>query len=264
MVQVPRPTASGAPTLVRLLARLAQLDVAESGQSLPNQLSQWLGWTDAIALSTALNANTYGVASDAAGVADMGNDASAHTAAVRMSLICRIDAACGFATAARHTAPPAALRGASGDTVPDYADFRHRYVSVQHAMATAIGALRGRLRAMLAMRAPDWARLCAVDTVMEQALAAREHHLLANVPALLGAHFARLRDAAHPPAPPAQAQMQQQACTQVPLQTGAPPPAGAPGNWLDVFRHDMRSVLIAELDARLQPVQGLLSAYRTR
>ncbi|MEJ2768030.1 DUF3348 domain-containing protein [Mycetohabitans sp. B46] len=239
MVQVPRPAAPGAPTLVRLLARLAQLDVAESGQSLPNQLSQWLGWTDAIALSTALNANTYGAASDAAGVADVSDDASAHTAAVRMSLICRIDAACGFATGTRHAATPAALRGASSDTVPDYADFRHRYVGIQHAMATDIGALRGRLRAMLAVCSPGMARLCAVDTVMEQALAPREHNLLANVPALLGAHFARLRDA-------------------------APPPAGTSRPWLDVFRDDMRSVLIAELDARFQPVQGLLSTYRTR
>ncbi|MCF2134050.1 MULTISPECIES: DUF3348 domain-containing protein [Burkholderiaceae] len=263
MVQVPRPTASSAPTLVRLLARLAQLDVAEPGQSLPDQLSQWLGWTDAIALSTALNATAYGAASDAASVADLGDDASAHTATVRTSLIRRIDAACGFATGARHAAKPAALRGASSDAVPDYADFRHRYVGVQHAMATDIGALRGRLRTMLVTRAPDMAQLCAVDTVMEQALAAREHHLLANVPALLGAHFARLRDAASLPAPPAQTHVPQQACTQVPLQTDAPTPAGAPGSWLDVFRNDMRSVLIAELDVRFQPVQGLLSAYRT-
>lgn len=262
MVQVPRHAASGAPTLVRLLARLAHLDVAESGQPLPDQLSQWLAWTDAIALSTALNTNAHGAASEAVGVVHGGeNDASAHSVAVRTSLIRRIDAACGFAAGARHATTPAALRGTSGDTVLDYADFRHRYVGVQHAMATDIGVLRRRLRVMLSVRSPNMARLCAVDTVMEQALAAREHQLLANVPALLGAHFARLRDAAPPPAPPAQTNMPQQTCTQVPL-TGAPP-VGTPRTWLDVFRNDMRSVLIAELDVRFQPVQGLLSAYRT-
>jgi hypothetical protein len=37
-----------------------------------------------------------------------------------------------------------------------------------------------------------------------------------------------------------------------------------PGAWLDVFRKDMRSVLLAELDVRLQPVEGLLAALRTR
>ena len=35
-----------------------------------------------------------------------------------------------------------------------------------------------------------------------------------------------------------------------------------PGAWLDVFRKDMRSVLLAELDVRLQPVEGLLAALR--
>ncbi|HEX7936672.1 MAG TPA: DUF3348 family protein, partial [Paraburkholderia sp.] len=38
----------------------------------------------------------------------------------------------------------------------------------------------------------------------------------------------------------------------------------APGAWLDVFRKDMQSVLLAELDVRLQPVEGLLAALRTR
>jgi hypothetical protein len=35
-----------------------------------------------------------------------------------------------------------------------------------------------------------------------------------------------------------------------------------PGAWLDAFRKDMRSVLLAELDIRFQPVEGLLSALR--
>ncbi|MGE8475060.1 MAG: DUF3348 family protein, partial [Paraburkholderia hospita] len=55
MVQAPQRTAVSGPTLVRLLARLTTADVPASSQSLSDQLSQWLGWTDAIALSTALN-----------------------------------------------------------------------------------------------------------------------------------------------------------------------------------------------------------------
>jgi hypothetical protein len=37
-----------------------------------------------------------------------------------------------------------------------------------------------------------------------------------------------------------------------------------PGAWLDVFRKDMQSVLLAELEVRFQPVEGLLAALRTR
>ena len=32
--------------------------------------------------------------------------------------------------------------------------------------------------------------------------------------------------------------------------------------WLETFRKDMRSVLLAELDVRLQPVEGLLATLR--
>ncbi|RBC56959.1 DUF3348 family protein, partial [Xanthomonas oryzae] len=49
------------------------------------------------------------------------------------------------------------------------------------------------------------------------------------------------------------------------------PPAGddaAPravsDGWLDVFRKDMQSVLLAELDVRFHPIEGLLAALRTR
>jgi hypothetical protein len=39
-------------------------------------------------------------------------------------------------------------------------------------------------------------------------------------------------------------------------------PAAKPGAWLDVFREDMQSVLLAELEIRFQPVEGLLAALR--
>ena len=42
-----RPTVRG-PTFVRLLARLAEVDVAASGQSLPDRLGQWLDWNHAL------------------------------------------------------------------------------------------------------------------------------------------------------------------------------------------------------------------------
>ena len=41
------------------------------------------------------------------------------------------------------------------------------------------------------------------------------------------------------------------------------PPPAKPGAWLDTFRKDMRSVLLAELDIRFQPVEGC-AALRTR
>ncbi|KLN58572.1 hypothetical protein VPARA_02940 [Variovorax paradoxus] len=112
-------------------------------------------------------------------------------------------------------------------------------------MEAGIGPLRGRLRALLAARSPAMARLAAVDVVMEQVLAAREHSLLGAVPALLEKHFTRLRQAS--------------------LETmGEPDGVAEAGEWLHVFRKDMKNVLLAELDFRFQPIEGLLEALRMR
>lgn len=119
----------------------------------------------------------------------------------------------------------------------DFAAYRRRYLARQQAMEAAVEPLRARLRARLAARSPAMARLAAVDAVMEQALGAHEHRLLSTVPALLEKHFERLRQA----------------------------DGGVqPEEWSNVFCKDMRSVLLAELDIRFQPVEGLLEALRKR
>ncbi len=131
------------------------------------------------------------------------------------------------------------------DTATDFTPYRRHHLAQQQAMETGIGPLRGRLRAALAARSPAMARLASVDVVMEQVLAARERSLLSTVPALLEKHFKRLQQAGQT--------------------TPDEPDNGVqPGEWLDVFRKDIRLVLLAELGFRFQPVEGLLEALRTR
>ncbi|SAK44896.1 hypothetical protein AWB79_00897 [Caballeronia hypogeia] len=234
-MQGPKRTAFSGPALVRLLAQFADLDVFEPAPSLADRLSQWLGWTDAIALSTALASDPPAVSGARSAGRSM-EHMEKECARVRASLggaFAREEAA----ARRRHRAPAQPL----ADEAPaDYADFRQRYLSLQQAMDADIGALRGRLRATLAATSPDMARLAVVDAVMEQALSARERSLLANVPVLLGKHFERLRSA--------------HATSETP----------APNAWLDVFRRDQQSVLLAELDVRFQPIEGLLAALRLR
>ncbi len=120
-----------------------------------------------------------------------------------------------------------------GQAPAEYTAYRERYLTVQRSMLGATSRLRGRLRDMLTRTSPELARLAEVDALMEQTLSAREHSLLAKVPVLLGVHFERLRD------------------------------AGSDDAWLEVFRRDMQSLLLAELDLRFQPIEGLLAALRT-
>lgn len=223
-MQNPQRTAVRGPTFIRLLARLANVDAPQSNPSLPDRLSQWLSWAHAIALSTALDGSPSVMASSTP--VDDGA-AQEECARVRSS---QVQAIVGDRDL-----------GPSG-TVVEYKVFRQRYLTRQRAMLTATGNLRGRLRDMLTQTSADMARLAEVDAVMELALSPREQKLLAAVPALLEEHFERLRQA----------------------EQAAVDAVATPGAWLDVFRNDMQSVLLAELDVRFQPVEGLLAALCTR
>ncbi len=185
MLQAPRRAGFSGPTLIRLLVRLTGDDAPESGQSLSAQLSQWLGWTDAIALSAALNGNP-----PAAG-ARASDPLEAECARVKAALASAIADDKGSGSRSRGRPRPAAPDLVEAGV--DYAAFRQRYSTLQQAMETEIGSLRGRLRAALAARASGMARLAMVDTVMERVLGAREQALLATVPGMLEAHFKRLR-----------------------------------------------------------------------
>ena len=269
MSQVPQRSALSGPALVRLLARLADVDAAESRQSLSERLSQWLAWTDAIALSSALNGNPPAVA---AGARSFGQADDDECARVRRSLASAIAGDSVFAAPRRRGPGLLPAQRVVVETPADYAVFRQRYLALQQSMETAIGTLRGRLRALLAARTPALARLAVVDAVMERALGERERILLAAVPGLLSGHFERLRAAAERETAQAEAEAEAEAHAAAPIQAHAagraavPPGHAAPvtpdAAWLDVFRKDMQSVLLAELDVRFQPVEGLLAALR--
>ncbi|WP_222423785.1 DUF3348 domain-containing protein [Lysobacter antibioticus] len=225
-----RATVRG-PTFIRLLARLTHADIPQPSQPLSDRLSQWVDWTHSLTLSTALDATPLAAAPGERVCAD---SEAAECAKVRSALSQAIVGDRAFA--APDAAPPRA------DEPADYSFFRQRYLALQQTMEAGAGRLRERLRDRLSLGTPEMARLAAVDQVMERALARRERALLGSAPALLGEHFERLRLAAQDDA------------------------AAAPRveTWLDAFRRDMRGLLLAELDVRLQPAEGLLAALRTR
>ncbi|ATS53175.2 DUF3348 domain-containing protein [Xanthomonas citri pv. fuscans CFBP 6996] len=240
----PRAPLSG-PAFIRLLARLSNAHIAQSNHALADRLSQWIDWTRAVAVSKALD----GKLPDAEDLPEPRPLDAEACARVRTGLatssVAELDALVARMRAEAHNA---ALTGAPV-AAPDFAPFRQHYLAMQRAMRTATGDLRGRLRDLLALVSTDMARLAEVDAVMELTLSPREQSLLNTVPSLLGAHFERLRDAA-------QAQHR-------PTDDAAAPRA-VPDGWLDVFRKDMQSVLLAELDVRFHPIEGLLAALRTR
>lgn len=223
---------------MRQLARMIDVGVTPPQQSLPQRLSQWLDWTHSIALSTALDGEP------AAGAGSVPPSVSVEEEECALARAALAKAITGDG------AKPAPTVEGSADATLDYAPFHQRYRTMQRSMQAATGRLRGRLRDRLAEGTVGMARLAEVDAVMERALSPREQTLLAAVPALLGEHFERLRQAGD--------------SSLVDEPASQDKPAAPTGAWLDVFRRDMQSVLLAELDLRFQPIDGLLAALRTR
>lgn len=237
----PRAPVPG-PTFVRLLARLAQTEVSRPPPALSERLNQWFDWNRAIALSKALD----GRLPEPPDSADFDPAVAAECAQARATLQ---DSIAGGLDAA----PPRRISAAERDAHGGYAPYRQHCLAVQRAMQVSTGTLRGRLRDMLARQSPAKARLAEVDAVMEATLSPREHGLLATVPALLGLRFAALQDSPPPGvAPPAAADSSDDTV----------PASASP--WLAMFEQDLRTALLAELDVRFHPIEGLLAALRTR
>jgi len=212
------------PAFIRLLARLAESNLSSTGPALSDRLSEWVDWTRAVTLSKALD----GRLPPAVEGPDFDADEDAECQRIRAALEATI---VQEPEGTRH--PRRVVAADGGDAPVEYTAFRERYLTLQRAMLSATSRLRGRLRDMLTRTSPEMARLAEVDALMEQTLSAREYSLLAKVPVLLGVHFERLRE------------------------------AGSDDAWLEAFRRDMQSLLLAELDVRFQPIEGLLAALRT-
>jgi hypothetical protein len=209
--------------LVRLLHDMAPAEVADAGQTLGEQLGLWLGWIDAITLAGVLG-----------GTAEASGQARVPTPKALAQDLARVSGQVALAFAQdKQLQPPAADPAAadSAHTVPDFAPYRRSHQAHQAAMDNAVPALRGRVRAALAARPGAGAQLAALDEVMEQALAERERQTLASVPRWLEQRYRHLHatQASHAPAERR-------------------------------FRQDLQDVLRAELELRLQPVQGLIDA----
>jgi hypothetical protein len=216
---VQQRTAFHSPPLVRLLAGLDQTpppDPARPQANVGERLGQWLAWTDAIALSQALN-QPPAQAPGRTAAASIQARAAAALARVRDDL--------------RRAAlqDPVVQHDTTTSASADLADYRRYAQARQRAMAAAIGPLRAQLRGLLATTSAAGAHLAALDATLEAALGEREHHSLAGVMPRLERHFQQLQQAQAP-------------------------------HWRDSFHQTLQQALLAELDLRLQPAQGLLDA----
>lgn len=214
-------------TLVSLLASWVPVDAKASRQDTAERLSMWLNVADAITLHAA-HQSIRMPAATAPVLAD-----------VRLGDACQQVHAALAATMVSMPLP-------EGLAAPDasFAPYHQRYLDLQRHMSLRIEALREQVRQALTQASPKLAQLAALDAVMEQALGAREQKLLASVPVLLEQRFGQLRQPR-------------------PSDDDTLPPVGGAVSGPGVFVQDMRAVLLAELDVRMQPVLGLVEAFNS-
>ncbi|MFT7776431.1 DUF3348 family protein [Roseateles sp.] len=185
------------------------------------RLGGWLGWADAIGLSQVLANPPTTATSDTAR-----HEAQDWASAALERLQAELAAAFDDALLERESAEPAPDGVPLADLMAPY---RLHHAQQQRGMAARVATLRERLRPRLAESSGTLARLAQLDALFERAIQAQERALLGGLPALL----TRRAEVHH---------------------------ATDPRHWRTRVWADLQRLLRAELDFRLQPVQGLIEA----
>jgi hypothetical protein len=237
-----------ASTLIRTLAAWGGSTAPVSETAFAQRVSQWFDWTHEIALAAVLSARPDPAVPGAPPLPGVPLEHEARELARLRAVLQKAadDAPDGISPQrdpreARAARRPAAAPSEPTEIATDFATSRQRYHACQQLMETRIAALRRRLRAALADQAPALAQLAELDQLMEQVVGEQERVLLASLGGRLEARFEQSRQQRH-----------QQECQ----------PLDKPPVWLPTFQHEMRALLRAELDLRLQPLDGLLEAGR--
>lgn len=233
---------------MRTLADLDVAGTAAAGSAFAEKLGLWVSFTDAIALSAVHSQPTNRaqiplVPQRLANGADIGGEV-ARTRAGLVHLITQRGALAGGKAHVKLPEPP--------DTAPvspaAYEPYRRFYMAHQREMEATLSPLRAKVRTVLAEINPALKQLAALDATLDTILCEREAKLLAKVASLLQKRFVHLL------------RIHQQ-LVQGDEQADKPAPWMKDGAWLARFCHELQTVLLAELDLRLQPTLGLLEAY---
>jgi hypothetical protein len=230
--------------LLRTLSDLALLETAASDNGFAQKLAAWIDFSSAIKLCAV---HTTGPTPPGPAV-----PASAVEAVVQAFARTRAALEKTVAQAAAGKSRNPFPRPDASDSLEDasaYAPYRKFHLAQQRELDESIRTLRSQVRDMVGRAAPRLRPLLALDATLETALSEREGYLLAKIPNLLEKRFRQLHDA-----------HRQTAAGASP--TDHPGLWTRPGGWLARYGQELHTVLLAELDLRLQPSVGLIEALQ--
>jgi len=211
--------------LIRVLAELSLLDTVEQGAAFAEKLGMWVSFTDAITLSAVHSASTTTPSGMPDGVTT-GQRTALDKAFERVQA--------GLVSAIGRL--PKELSAPEADALDDpafaFEPYRRHYQAQQREIEVKLRPLRARVREVLGQSSPKLRKLAALDAALDGILGERESKLLQKLPSLLEKRFRQLAKAHQPTT-----------------------------DWLANFGQEMQTVLLADMDVRLQPVLGLIEAY---
>ncbi|MDX1757157.1 MAG: DUF3348 family protein [Marinobacter sp.] len=236
------PPASQGQELVRLLASLGERRVSSTAPCFAERLGRVFGLADTMNLDAALARPKGGP--------DQPNRATAErlrqgVASGRRALIKQLEASFGASETRSAPGLPEPRAGEDGGP-PEVNRYQRFYLARQREIVAGVRQQRVQLRKALAKHNPALAQLAELDSVFESTLSNFVGQSFGIIPAILEKRFDALWRAYqqnHPDNPPSPADWM------------------APGAWLHQFCEEMKTLLLAELDVRLEPVLGLLDAF---
>jgi hypothetical protein len=225
--------------LLRGLADLALLEPVEPEQAFAEKLGLWIHFTDAITLAAVHSDGMPG-----AGKSQTEAQLTAADAArieferIQTALTTSIMRSCSPRMGKTHINLPTPRLELPLDLSSTYAPYHRFYQAHQREMELSIQPLRMNVRALLARSTPAHRKLADLDATLEKILRERESKRYEQLFKTHQQQLAELEQADNPA-----------------LWTRA-------GGWLARFCTELQTLLLAELDLRLQPTTGLIEALR--
>lgn len=233
--------------LMRVLSTLAQADVEVSHANFTERLGRLIDFSGSIALlamhnklpATPFESRTVSL-----------QTVQTELLRVHAALVTAVMASFQTGAGSARIMLPQANRDTALKKLLNYALYQRFYAAHQAEFEFRVQGLRSLLRDAMSGVSPALAQLAVLDATLNDTLLLHSRALFAVIPKLLGKRFDYLV-AQHLLS---QAQQGEHANDDNPhdwLQ---------PGAWLSQFYSEMRDLLLAELEMRLQPVFGLFAA----
>lgn len=229
--------------LMTLLSKVSEVKLSASNHNLAERLGHLMGLSGSVSLARALQQRPQ---DQHMAQFDKADSVQQRVLAVRERTMRTISNSFSHDENESQIKVPSADVTIRAQALQSYEPYRRFYVAHQLEMAVCVQNLRAEVRNSLALVSSELIELAELDKTIEEGLVSYNRKLFNVTLKVLERHFKSLL------------------CEHLAKATEAgdeePEQWLEPGAWLYCFYQDMRELLLAEFDVRLQPVLGLLEA----